>query len=101
MEQRLYKSVDGGKTWKKTHEKYLDDVYSSYGYYFGTIAVNTANENKVYIGGVPLLKSDDGGKTFTSISKENVHSDHQAIWVNPILKGHIINGNDGGIKYYL
>ena len=94
----LYKSVDGGKTWKKTHEKYLDDVYSSYGYYFGTIAVNTANENKVYIGGVPLLKSDDSGKTFTSISKENVHADHQSIWVNPHITGHIINGNDGGIN---
>ena len=94
----LYKSIDGGKTWKKTHDTYLDDVYSSYGYYFGTIAVNTSNENQVYIGGVPLLKSDNGGKTFTSISKENVHSDHQSIWVNPILQGHLINGNDGGIN---
>lgn len=94
----VYKSVNGGKTWKKTHKGYLDGVYSSYGYYFGIIAVNTANENKIYIGGVPLLKSDNGGKTFTSISKENVHSDHQSIWVNPNLEGHVINGNDGGIN---
>lgn len=94
----VYKSTNGGKTWKKTHKGYLDGVYSSYGYYFGIIAVNTSNENKIYIGGVPLLKSDDGGKTFTSMSKENVHSDHQAIWVNPNLKGHVINGNDGGIN---
>ena len=94
----LYKSVDGGKTWKKTHEKYLDDVYSSYGYYFGTIAVNTSNENEIYIGGVPLLKSNDSGKTFNSIGKENVHADHQFIWVNPNFKGHLINGNDGGIN---
>ncbi|AXT18427.1 glycosyl hydrolase [Flavobacteriaceae bacterium AU392] len=94
----VYKSVNGGKTWKKTHKGYLDGVYSSYGYYFGIIAVNTANEKKIYIGGVPLLKSDNGGKTFTSISKENVHSDHQSIWVNPNLEGHVINGNDGGIN---
>ncbi len=94
----LYKSVDGGKTWKKTHEKYLDDVYSSYGYYFGTIAVNTSNENEIYIGGVPLLKSNDSGKTFNSIGKENVHADHQFIWVNPNFRGHLINGNDGGIN---
>jgi len=94
----VYKSVDGGKTWKKTHDGYLDDVYSSYGYYFGTIGINTSNENKIYIGGVPLLKSDDGGKTFTSIDKENVHSDHQAIWVDSKLEGHLINGNDGGIN---
>ena len=94
----VYKSVDGGKSWKKTHQNYLDDVYSSYGYYFGIIGVNTSNENKIYIGGVPLLKSEDGGKTFTFIGKENVHSDHQAIWVNSSLDGHIIDGNDGGIN---
>ena len=94
----VYKSIDGGKNWKKAHEGYLDDVYSSYGYYFGIMAVNTSNENKIYVGGVPLIKSDDGGKTFTSMGKENVHSDHQALWVNPNLEGHVINGNDGGIN---
>jgi len=94
----VYKSSDGGKSWKKTHKGYLDGVYSSYGYYFGIIAVNTSNENKIYIGGVPLLKSDDSGKTFTSIGKENVHSDHQALWVDPNKAGHVINGNDGGIN---
>jgi photosystem II stability/assembly factor-like uncharacterized protein len=94
----VYKSIDGGKTWKKTHKDYLDGVYSSYGYYFGTIAVNTTNQNKIYIGGVPLLKSDDSGKNWTSIGQENVHADHQALWVNPALEGHIIDGNDGGIN---
>ncbi len=94
----VYKSEDGGKTWHKTHKDYLDDVYSSYGYYFGIIAVNTFNQNKIYIGGVPLLKSDDGGKTFSSMWRENVHADHQAIWVNPNFEGHLIDGNDGGIN---
>jgi photosystem II stability/assembly factor-like uncharacterized protein len=94
----LYKSIDAGKTWVKTHKNYLDGVYSSYGYYFGTIAVNTNNQNEVYIGGVPLLKSEDGGKTFKSLSKENVHADHHAIWVDANLKGHLISGNDGGIN---
>lgn len=94
----VYKSVDGGKTWKKTHENYLDDVYSSYGYYFGIISVNPLNKNKIYIGGVPILKSEDGGKDFTSIDKENVHSDHHVLWINPNLEGHLINGNDGGVN---
>jgi len=94
----VYKSVDGGKTWRKTHKDYLDGVYSSYGYYFGVIAVNTSNENKIYVGGVPLLKSDDAGKTFNSIGKENVHSDHQALWVNAKVEGHLLNGNDGGLN---
>ena len=54
--------------------------------------------NKIYIYGVPILTSDDGGKTFTSIGKGNVHSDHHALWINPKQPGHLINGNDGGVN---
>jgi photosystem II stability/assembly factor-like uncharacterized protein len=94
----VYKSINGGKTWKKTHKGYLDGVYSSYGYYFGIMGVSQLDQNKIYIGGVPLLKSDDGGKTFKNIGAANMHSDHQALWVNPNKLGHVVNGNDGGIN---
>ena len=53
---------------------------------------------KVYILGVPLLKSDDGGKTWNSIDFENMHGDHQALWINPKKSGHLIAGNDGGLN---
>ncbi|MFT5761669.1 MAG: photosystem II stability/assembly factor-like uncharacterized protein [Polaribacter sp.] len=94
----LYKSTNGGKSWKKTHKGFLDGVYSSYGYYFGIMGVSELDQNKVYIGGVPLLKSDDGGKSFKNMGAANMHSDHQAIWVNPNKLGHVIDGNDGGIN---
>ena len=94
----VYRSDDAGKTWVKTHEDYLDDLFYSYGYYFGEIRVHPKNKDKIYLCGVPIIKSDDGGKTFTSISKENVHADHQALWVNPNLNGHLIYGNDGGVN---
>lgn len=94
----VYRSDDGGKTWKKTHVDYVDGLYFSYGYYFGKIHVDNHNKDKIYIYGVPILKSEDGGKTFTSISKENVHADHHDLWINPNLKGHLIVGNDGGIN---
>jgi len=94
----VYRSDDAGKTWTKTHQDYLDDLFFSYGYYFGEIRVDFKNKDKIYLCGVPVIKSDDGGKTFTSISKENVHADHQTLWVNPNLKGHLIDGNDGGVN---
>ncbi|AZJ34571.1 sialidase family protein [Tenacibaculum singaporense] len=94
----VFKTSNGGKTWKKTHEGYLDDLYYSYGYYFGEVRVDPQDENGIYVLGVPILKSKDGGKTFTSISKENVHADHQALWVNPKKQGHLIDGNDGGLN---
>ena len=94
----VYKSTNGGGSWKKTHKGFLDGVYSSYGYYFGIIGVSQLNQNKIYIGGVPLLRSDDGGATFTNIGAPNMHSDHQALWVNPKKEGHVIDGNDGGVN---
>ena len=94
----VFKTTNGGKSWKKTHDNFLEGVYSSYGYYFGEIRVDLQDENGIYVLGVPIIKSKDGGKTFTSISAENVHSDHQALWVNPKKSGHILNGNDGGLN---
>ncbi|MEM7084812.1 MAG: glycosyl hydrolase [Bacteroidota bacterium] len=94
----VYKSTNGGKTWKKTHDGYLDGVYYSYGYYFGKIHVDPTNADGIYIYGVPILKSKDGGKSFTSISAPNVHADHHALWINPKMPGHLIDGNDGGVN---
>ncbi|RCT53517.1 YCF48-related protein [Winogradskyella sp. KYW1333] len=94
----VYKSTDGGKTWKKTHEDYLDGIYFSYGYYFGHIHVSPTNENDIYIYGVPIVKSKDGGKSWSSISAENVHADHHALWINPKNPNHLIDGNDGGVN---
>ncbi|MHA7056845.1 WD40/YVTN/BNR-like repeat-containing protein [Aquimarina sp. M1] len=94
----VYRSDDGGVTWKKTHKEYLDDIFYSYGYYFAQIQVNPTNKDHIYISGVPILKSKDGGKTFKSISAENVHADHHALWINPKNPNHLINGNDGGVN---
>ena len=84
--------------WTKTHEGYLDDLYFSYGYYFGQIVIGQSNTDRIYIAGVPILTSDDGGATFKSINGDNQHADHHSIWVNQDGNGHIINGNDGGIN---
>lgn len=94
----LYKSVDGGITWTKTHEDYIDDVFYSYGYYFAQVRVDPQNADKVYIMGVPILKSEDGGKNWENIGGDNVHADHHALYINPAMSGHLINGNDGGIN---
>jgi photosystem II stability/assembly factor-like uncharacterized protein len=94
----LYRSDDGGKTWVKTHEGQIDDVFYSYGYYFAQVRVDPSDVNHVYVMGVPIVKSDDGGKNWVSISRENVHADHHALWINPDKRGHIINGNDGGVN---
>ena len=94
----VYRSDDGGATWRKTHTDYLDGVYNTYGYYFGEIRVAPDNPDQVYAMGVPMLRSDDGGATWKSIGGPHVHADHQAMWLNPNRSGHVINGNDGGLN---
>jgi len=100
----VYRSDDGGKSWKKTHEPRIDALYNTFGYYFGEIRVSPDNENEIYILGVPLLRSTDGGKLFDQIDNvqvdeygNRVHVDHQAMWINPSNTNHIILGNDGGL----
>lgn len=94
----IYLSENGGENWKKTNTDFIKDFYYSYGYYFGDITVSKTNKNTIYVSGVPLLLSNNGGITFESISKENVHADHHVIWINPNNPNHLINGNDGGIN---
>lgn len=91
----VYRSDDGGLTWKKTHIKPIS-IFNTYGYYFAKIYTSHYDPDKVFIIGFNALVSKDGGKTFKNMDKGNVHADHHALWVNPKRDSHVINGNDGG-----
>jgi photosystem II stability/assembly factor-like uncharacterized protein len=94
----VYRSEDTGKTWKKVSESDLSRLYNTYGYYFGEIRVSSSDENEVFVLGVPLMVSRDGGKNFAlTDSIGDPHSDHQSMWINPKDSKHILLGNDGGL----
>ncbi len=94
----VFKTTDGGKTWVRTHEGYIEDFFFSYGYVFAEMTVNPQNPDEFYMVGVPIVKSVDGGKTFTYIDEPNVHVDHHVVWIDPKMPNHLINGNDGGLN---
>jgi len=94
----VYRSDDAGSTWKKTNNGYIDDMFYSYGYYFANIRVSPTNPDKIFALGVPVIKSEDGGKTFSSVKMDNVHADNHAMWIDPKKDSHIILGNDGGVN---
>lgn len=93
----VYVSKDGGAHWKKANEKPIS-IFNTYGYYFAKIYTSHTNPDKVFILGFTAQVSTNGGKSFTTIDKENVHADHHALWVNPKKDSHLINGNDGGVN---
>ncbi len=94
----VYRSDDGGTTWKKMNSYDLDAVFYTYGYYFAEMRVTPDDPDLIYIYGVPMLKSKDGGVTWHQLDTiGDVHVDHHALWINPKDKKHILLGNDGGL----
>jgi photosystem II stability/assembly factor-like uncharacterized protein len=93
----VYRSDNGGQSWRKTHEKEIP-IFFTYGYYFAKIYVSPYNPDKLYALGFSSQVSTDGGKTWKNMDKPNVHADHHALWVNPKRDSHLINGNDGGVN---
>lgn len=97
----VYRSNDYGQSWQKVNSYAVEGVFFTYGYYFGQIRVSPTNPDLIYVFGVPLLRSEDGGKTYESIAtfeqNESVHADHHAMLIDPQNPDRILLGNDGGL----
>ena len=93
----VFRSDDGGATWTKPHEGRLEKIYYTYGYYFGNVFVAPDDADRVYFGGVPMLMSTDGGRTWKGIDRQGVHVDHHALAFSPGNSRHVALGNDGGL----
>jgi photosystem II stability/assembly factor-like uncharacterized protein len=70
--------------------------------YFTQLRVDPTNDKTVYVAGLPVSKSLDGGKTFASLDDGGGngtpgHVDQHAIWIDPRNPKHLLIGNDGGL----
>ena len=87
----VYRSEDKGETWTRMSDT---DPRPSY---FSQIRVDPNNDLRIWLGGVNIYFSEDGGRTFTQTRFERVHSDVHAIWIDPANSDHLMIGNDGGV----
>ena len=93
----VYRSHDRGATWKQVSEqnKSMERLSGTYGWVFGQVRVDPVDENKIYVMGLGLNLSTDGGKTFKPLG--GMHGDHHALWIDPANTDYLLNGNDGGL----
>jgi photosystem II stability/assembly factor-like uncharacterized protein len=87
----LYRSDDGGTTWRKVNNVNARPMY------FSQVRVDPNDPDVIFMGGVDLHMSTDGGKTVNTAAASSIHSDHHAIWIDPGNSNHVIIGNDGGL----
>jgi len=91
-ESGVYRSDNAGATWRKMSDTNPRPMY------FGVIKIDPQTDSRIYVPGVSLHISDDGGRTFRADGAERIHVDHHALWINPKDPRHLIIGNDGGVS---
>ncbi|WP_076443710.1 T9SS type A sorting domain-containing protein [Chryseobacterium sp. RU37D] len=125
---RIARSIDGGVTWQATNDATpvitlptatdtsipANDFTRGQSFYDLVIATDPLDDNIVYIGGIDLYRSTNGGANWTQISKWSnnnnmgalqvslVHADQHKIVFNPFNNystNQMMFGNDGGIYF--
>jgi photosystem II stability/assembly factor-like uncharacterized protein len=86
----IFKSTDGGETWTRINSLNPRPMY------FSTIRVDPTDDKILWVLGVGVSCSKDGGKTFRAEGNRGLHSDQHALWIDPKDGRHMIIGCDGG-----
>jgi photosystem II stability/assembly factor-like uncharacterized protein len=87
----VFRSDNGGRTWTKTNDQ---RNLRQRAWYYTRIYADTQNADSVYVLNVGFFKSNDGGRTFSTISTP--HGDNHDLWIASNDSQRMIEGNDGG-----
>lgn len=100
----LYKSANGGDSWTRVAIDYstLDCGFlGGFGWYFGKIAIDPKNPQHIYMLGVDLWSSLDGGITWLNVDEQSqigLHADKHILIFRK--NGNLLLGTDGGLYQY-
>lgn len=87
----VYRSDNGGRTWAHLTN---DQTLTARSWYYMEVFADPQNADVVYVLNAPMMRSIDGGKTFTNIRVG--HGDTHDLWINPANAANMILGDDGG-----
>jgi photosystem II stability/assembly factor-like uncharacterized protein len=85
----VYKSTDAGVTWVRVNSLNPRPMY------FSQVRVDPSDDKLLYVLGIQMYHSTDGGKTFRPFQMA-VHPDQHCLWINPRDGRNMIVGCDGG-----
>ena len=92
-ESGIYRSDNKGETWVKMSNNDPRPMY------FSQVRIDPNNDQRIWIAGVNMGYSEDGGKTFAMNRVSRIHVDFHAIWIDPSNSNNMIVGCDGGIHF--
>ena len=87
----VFRSDNGGKNWMKVNE---NRNLRQRAWYYTHIFADPKNADTVYVLNTGFYKSNDGGRTYTTISVP--HGDNHDLWIAPDDPLRMIESNDGG-----
>ena len=87
----VFRSENGGQTWTKVNEQ---RALRQRAWYYTRIYADTKSADTVYVLNVAFFKSNDGGRTYSTISVP--HGDNHDLWIAPDDPNRMIQSNDGG-----
>lgn len=100
----VFRSDDGGDTWTRRTKKYVDTYV---GWDFCDVMVSPDNADEVYVCGLRLMVSRDGGRSFRRGGEKvfrlldhpgkGMHLDMHDLWIDPGNPDRILLGTDGGL----
>ena len=92
----VYLSTDGGDSWARTNDANMDNLYASFGWFFGNVRIDPVNPNIAYALGLSLFKTENGGNNWFPIIG-SMHVDQHGLEIHPLDNNFLVAGNDGGV----
>ena len=89
----VFRSDNAGKTWSKVNEQ---RNLRQRAWYYTRIYADPKNADTVYVLNTGFYKSNDGGRTYSSIRVG--HGDCHDLWIAPTDPMRVILGDDGGAE---
>ena len=93
---QLYRTDDGGKTWRSVTEENVAGGKAPYS--FNQVRINPHNDRTVIVTSDAMYISRDGGTTWSSDFFRGVFGDFRCMWWDPQDEQRIMLGSDGGVN---